>query len=216
MPVVGELLPIALGVVVSPIAIAVVIALLMTRGASLTGSGFVLGWAVGLFALVLAFTWLSAAVGFTGARARPVLAVIELAAAGLAVALAAVQFFGRRGLAARSLRGLDEFRMPQAAVLGFAGSVLGPKIILLAGVAGATIAASGGAAPVWTAAAVFALVGSIGVALPVVAYAVARGRAAGPLARARAWITRHDRAASAVSLLIVAVVLVLDATVSRS
>lgn len=212
----SELLPIAVGVVVSPVAIAVVIALLMTRGAVLAGAGFVVGWAVGLFALVMAFAALSATIGFTGARARPVLAVVELVVAGLAVGLAVLQIFGGRGLAARSLRGLDGFGMPRAALLGFGGSVLGPKIILLTGVAGATVAASGAIGQAWAAAAAFALVGSIGVALPVVVSLVARARAADVLGRARTWITRHDRAASIVSLLVVALILVLDASTGRS
>lgn len=215
MPMVTEVLPLALGVVVSPIAIAVVIALLMTRHARITAAGFVVGWAVGLFGMVVTYAWLADALGFDGTSSRPVLAVVELSAAGLLALLAVVQFFGGRGLASRSLRGLDGFRMPHAAALGVAGSVLGPKAILLTGIAGATIA-TGGRAHVWTAGAAFAVVGSIGVALPVVFSLVAPSRVSDGLVRARTWITVHDRAASAVSLIIVALVLVLDAVANRA
>lgn len=207
---VNEVLPIALGVVASPIAIAVVIALLMTRGASFTATGFVVGWCIGLFVMVMAFAWLSDAVGFEGAGARPVLAVIELSAAGLLVLIAVVQLFGGRGLASRSLRGLDGFRMPQAAAVGLGGSVLGPKSILLTGVAGATAATSTAAGHVWPAAAAFALVGSIGVATPVLVYLAARERVGGALVRVREWIAAHDRMTSVVSLLVVAAVLAVD------
>lgn len=213
---VEEVLPIALGVVVSPVAIAAVIALLMTRGASITAGGFVVGWCAGLFAMVMAFAWLSDAVGFEGAGARPVLAIIELGAAGVLALLAVVQLWGGRGLAFRSLRGLDGFRMPHATALGFAGSALGPKSIILTGVAGATAATSSSAGHVWPAAAGFALVGSLGVAMPVLVYLVARERVGDALVRVRTWITAHDRATSVVALLVVAAVLVLDAVAGRA
>lgn len=211
----SELLPIAVGVIVSPVAIAAVIALLMTRGGSLTAVGFLVGWAAGVFAMVTLSAWLADVIGFDGTGARPVLALVEFAAAGLLVAVAAVQLFGGRGLASWSLSGLDGFRMPQAAALGFGGSVLGPKVILLTGIAGATIATTEGDPPAWPSALVFALIGSIGVALPVLVYLVARDRVGDALVRARSWITVHDRAASVVSLLIVAGVLVLDGVVNR-
>jgi hypothetical protein len=213
--VISELVPIALGVVASPIAIVVVIALLMTRGAALSGAGFVVGWCAGLFAMVAAFAWLSHAVGFEGAAARPMLGVIEFAAAGLVAVVAVVQTFRGRGLATRSLRGLDNVRMPQATVLGLLGSVLGPKIILLTGIAGATLATQGSDGQVWMAAA-FALIGSVGVALPVLAALVAPERVGASLARVRAWIAGHDRVVSVVSLLVVASVLALDAASNRS
>lgn len=214
MPVFGQLLPIVLGVIVSPIAIAVVIALLMSRGRSVTGGGFVFGWAVGLFALTVGFAWLSLDLGVTGQGARPALAVVELVAAGLLVVVAVWQLLGRGGLATRSLRGLDGFRMPQATALGFAGAVFGPKTFLLSGVAGATVA-TWGSGRVWAPAAMFALLGSIGVALPVLLTLIARGRATQLLVRIRSWITAHDRATSVATALLVALVLVLDAVGSR-
>lgn len=209
-----ELVPLAIGVIVSPIAIAAVIALLMTRGAAVTAAGFVVGWIAGLFVMVALFAWLAGALGFEGAGVRPVLAVVEISAAVVLAGAAAVQFSSGRGLAARSLRGLDRFRLRDAAVLGFAGSVLGPKVILLTGVAGVTIS-SWSASTAWGAVLGFALLGGIGVALPVAVFVVARGRAAGDLERARGWIVAHDRAASAGSLLIVALVLAADAVANR-
>ncbi len=65
-PVLGELLPLAVGVAVSPIPIIAAILMLLGRHARTTSIGFAIGWLVGIVVAVAVFVALGSAVDLDG------------------------------------------------------------------------------------------------------------------------------------------------------
>ena len=61
-PVIGDLLPLALGIAISPTPVAAVIVMLLSTRGQVTSLGFVLGWIIGVALAIFALTWLSALV----------------------------------------------------------------------------------------------------------------------------------------------------------
>jgi len=57
--VIGDLLPLALGIAISPIPIIAAILMLLSPKARTTSVGFLLGWIIGIVVAVVAFTLLS-------------------------------------------------------------------------------------------------------------------------------------------------------------
>jgi threonine/homoserine/homoserine lactone efflux protein len=89
----------------------------------------------------------------------------------------------------------DSFTAVKAAGLGFLLSAVNPKNLLMCAAAGSSIATGelSGAQDAW-AVVVFTVVAGSTVALPVIAYALARDRMAGPLDELKAWLTVHNAA----------------------
>ncbi|HEX5730294.1 GAP family protein, partial [Microbacterium sp.] len=60
--VIGDILPLAIGIAISPIPIIAVILLLLSPKAKGTSIGFLLGWVLGIVAAVTVFTLLSSVI----------------------------------------------------------------------------------------------------------------------------------------------------------
>ena len=60
--VVGELLPLAVGVAVSPVAVIATILMLLSKRAGSTSAGFAVGWLLGIFIATVLFVILSSVV----------------------------------------------------------------------------------------------------------------------------------------------------------
>jgi hypothetical protein len=174
---IGQSLPLAIGAALSPIPIIAVVVLLTSSRARFLGPVFVLGWLLGLVvvgAIVLAVAGPSGA-GSSGQRTRWVSWVMIVL--GVLLLVAAVRRLrGRTGGGEEAplpawMGALD--RLKPTVVLG-GGVVLGsvrPKNLLLAVAGAATIAQTGIAAGQQAIAyAVFAVIATIGVAVPVVIY----------------------------------------------
>jgi hypothetical protein len=213
---IGHSLPLAIGVALSPVPIIAVVVLLTSSRARSLGPVFVLGWLLGLVvvgAIVLVVVGPSGA-GSSGQRTRwvswvmIVLGVLLLVAAGRPV---------------RGIRGGEEVPLPAwlgaidrlnpAVVLG-GGVVLGgvrPRNLLLV-VGGAVAIAQTGIAGGQQAIAyaVFAVVATIGVAVPVVIYFAMGTRSAELLGRFKGWMRRHNAVILAVVLLVIGVTLIGD------
>ena len=214
---IGQSLPLAIGVALSPIPIIAVVALLTSSRARSLGPVFVLGWLLGLVvvgAIVLVVVGPSGA-GSSGQRTRWVSWVLIV----LGVLLLVVAVRHLRG----RTRGGEEAPLPAwmgaidrlkpAVVLG-GGAVLGgvrPRSLLLVVGGAAAIAQTGIAGGQQAIAyAVFAVVATIGVAVPVVIYLVMGTRSAGLLGRLRGWMRRNDAVILAVVLLVIGGMLIGD------
>ena len=184
----------ALGIAASPVPVAAVIVLLVSRRAVLPGIAFAVGRVVGIVVVVGAVL---AAPGLDGTRtpAGAVEGWARLALGTALVALSIVMFVRRPGDPTRPrwLERLD--RLPLGAVLGlgFVASAGNPKNTAL-GIAGGVALASaslppGGAA---VALAAFTVVAASTVALPVLAYAVAGRRLDSRLSTLTDWLVRHN------------------------
>lgn len=215
---IGQLLPLAVGVALSPVPIIAVVLMLVTPRARLNGPAFVIGWIVGLGivgAVVLAIADPSGAT--SGGQPATWVDVLKLVLGLLLLLVALKQWRGRP-------HGDDEPATPKwmGAIEGFgpvkallAGAVLAganPKNMLLAIAAAASIASTGisnGEEAV--AYVVFALIGTVGVAAPVFIYFVMGERAGALLDGLRRWMGRNNAVIMAVLLLVIGAKLVGEA-----
>jgi hypothetical protein len=214
---IGQSLPLAIGVALSPVSIVAVVVLLTSSRARSLGPVFVLGWLLGLVvvgAIVLVVVGPSGA-GSSGQRTRWISWVLLVLGVLLLVE-------GGRRLGGRTGAG-EEVPLPSwmgaidrlkpAAALG-GGVVLGgvrPRSLLLVVGGAAAIAQTGIAAGQQAIAyAVFAVIATIGVGAPVVIYFAMGTRSAELLGRLKGWMRRHNAVILAVVLVVIGVTLIGD------
>ena len=212
--VIGDLLPLGLSVAISPIPIAAVILMLLSRQAARTSTGFLAGWVTGIVVVTVVVLVLVGQAGNTSAgKPSTASSVLKLVFGVLLLGLAVRQWRERpkAGEAAEMpkwMSTIDSFTFAKALGLGFALSAVNPKNLLMCLAAGSTIGAahlSGGGDVV--AVAVFTLIGASTVAIPVIGYLTARSKMAGPLESLRDWLTQNNATVMAVLLAVIGVVL---------
>src|SRR3954454_19401347 len=94
--VIGEILPLALGVAISPVPIIAAILMLLSPKAKSTSVGFLLGWVVGIVAAVVVFTLLASVLPEAdGSTSKPVAGTVKNVLGGLLLLLAAKQWRSR-------------------------------------------------------------------------------------------------------------------------
>jgi threonine/homoserine/homoserine lactone efflux protein len=213
--VVGDLLPLAVGVAISPIPIIAVILMLLAPKAGGTSVGFLVGWVVGIAGATTVFLLLAGTLD-QGSSSEPSAAAswVKIALGALLLVLAAGQWRSRPRPGAEPtlpkwMTAIDEFTAGKAVVLGVALSAVNPKNLLMCVAAGTTIAGGGlsGGQEAWSVV-VFTLLAACTVAVPVAAYAIGRKRMAGPLESLHTWLTAHNGAVMATLLLVIGVVLI--------
>jgi hypothetical protein len=213
--VLGDLLPLAVGVAVSPVPIIAVVLMLLAPRAGGTSGGFLLGWVAGIAGTATVFLFLAGTLdlGSAGEPSAPA-SWIELGLGALLLVLAARQWQGRPGAGEHPalppwMAAIDHLSAGKAAGLGLALAAVNPKNLLLCIAAGAAVADGGlsGQREAWSVT-VFTLIAACTVAVPVIAYAIGRKRMAGPLESLRAWLAAHSGAVMATLLLVIGVVLI--------
>jgi hypothetical protein len=215
---IGQSLPLAIGVALSPVPIIAVVLMLTTPRARANGPSFVLGWLVGL-GVVGAIVLALAGPGGASEEGQPAAWVSWLKLLlGLGLLLVAVrQFRGRpRGDEEAPLPkwmgAIDRFGPGQALGGGAALAGANPKNLLLAVAAAAAIAQTGIAGGQQAVAyAVFAVVGTVGVGVPVGIYFAMGTRSAELLGRLKDWMAHNNAVIMAVLCLVIGVKLVGDA-----
>ena len=215
---IGQALSLAVGVALSPVPIIAVILMLVTPRARANGPAFVVGWLLGL-AVVGAIVLLLADPAGASDEGEPAtwVSLLELALGLAALLIAIKQWRGRphEGEQAETpkwMAAIDRFTAPKALGAGVVLSGANPKNLLLAVAAAAAIAKTGipgGEQAI--AYAVFALIGTVGVAVPVVIY-FALGDRAGPLLdELKGWLGRNNAVIMAVLMLVIGAKLIGDA-----
>ncbi|MFD2792208.1 GAP family protein [Promicromonospora vindobonensis] len=206
---IGQSLPVAVGVLVSPLPIVAVVLMLVSERARSNALAFVAGWFLAVLALVLVVALVagSAAPDDDGPAAWT--GWLKIVLGVLLLLLSVRQWRGRpRGAAEppapKWMAAIDQFTPVRSAGLAVLLGAVNPKNLLLVVSGGAAIAAT---APPDTsttvvAALVFALVASAGVVTPVVIYFSMGDRAAGILDELKSWMVRNNAAIMAVLLLV--------------
>jgi threonine/homoserine/homoserine lactone efflux protein len=214
---IGQVLPFAVVVALSPIPIIGVVLMHSTPRGHSNGPAFILGWIVGL-SVVGAIVLLVASGAGASESGQPAtwVGVLKLVLGVLLLLLAARQWRGRpRGDADAALPGwmrtVDHFTAGRAVAMGFALSAINPKNLVLTIGAAAAIAQSGiGTGDQAIALAVFVLVGTLGPGIPVAIYFLMGERAARMLDELKEWMGHHNAAIMAVLLLVIGVKLIGD------
>jgi threonine/homoserine/homoserine lactone efflux protein len=214
---VGNLLPSAVGVALSPIPIIAVILMLDTPKSRSNGLAFALGWVAGL--LVVSVIVLAAASGAShpDSDASTSVNTIKLVLGLAFLVMAAGQWRKRpkKGEAPglpKWMATIDDFDPPRSAVFGAILSGANPKNLALTIAAAGSIAQAGlGGGQTVGAVAIFILVGSLTVAGPVVFYLANPKKAGGTLGAIKEFMSDHNAVIMFVVLLVLGAKLIGDA-----
>ncbi|MFC4603076.1 GAP family protein [Rhodococcus kronopolitis] len=212
---IGTVLPLAVGVAISPIPIIAAILMLLTPQAGRTATSFAVGWVLGIAAAFAVFVVLADALGLGGgsggsAAGTTIKVLLGVALLGLAVK----QWRGRPAPGEEAampgwLQAIDKVTPGKAVGLGFALAAVNPKNLLMivgAAVAVAQLDVSG--ATIVVTGIVFTVLAGCTVAVPVIAYFAARERATAWLQELKAWLVANNAAVMAVLLLVIGVVMI--------
>lgn len=210
--VIGDILPLALGVAISPIPIIAAILMLLSPKARVTSVGFLLGWVVGIVAAVTVFTLLSSILPEDDpAVSHPIRGVVQLVLGLLLFLLAFGQWrkrpkAGEEAALPKWMKAIDTITFPVALGLGFLLSAVNPKNLIMAAGAGTDIGAAAlPAGSVVLVIVIYTLIAASTVLVPVVGYLIAADRLRGPLDALRGWLARENTVIMAVLLLVIGV-----------
>jgi threonine/homoserine/homoserine lactone efflux protein len=212
--VIGDLLPLAVGVAISPIPIIAVILMLLSKRPGGTSIGFLLGWVAGIVAVTTVVLVLVGQAKNTATAPSTLSSVLKLVFGLLLLLVGIRQWQGRpkEGQPARMpkwMSAIDSFTFGKALGLGVLLSAVNPKNLLMCLGAGTTIGAghlSAGGDVV--AVALFTALAASTVAAPVFIYLSAREKMAQPLTNARGWLARNNMTVMAVLMLVIGVALI--------
>jgi len=213
---IGQSLPIAVGVLVSPLPIVALVLMLVSRRAGSNGIAFVLGWLVGIFVLGSLVALLADGAGSGDADAPLWAALLKIVLGALLLLLAVRSWQGRptEGESApvpKWMASIDAFNAFKAFGVGVLLGSVNPKNLLLVVSAGTTIAtATSETNQQIIAVAVFTLIASLGVLVPFGIYLMAGERAAGLLDGIKAWMIAYNAVIMTILLAVLGVKMVGD------
>ena len=210
--VIGEILPLALGIAISPIPIIAAILMLLSPKARVTSVGFLLGWLVGIIVAVTVFTLLSASLPEDDPDAsRPIRGVVQLVLGLLLFVLAFGQWRkrpkpGEAAVLPKWMQAIDTISFFGAFGLGFLLSALNPKNLIMAAGAGVDVGGAGlDAGATVVVIAIFTVIAASTVLVPVLGYLFAAERLRAPLDALRGWLAAENAVIMAVLLLVIGV-----------
>jgi threonine/homoserine/homoserine lactone efflux protein len=213
---IGQTLPMAVVVALSPIPIVAVVLMLVSRRARVNGPAFVLGWLLGLGIVGMIVLALA---GPTDASSSGEPAtwvdILKLVLGALLLLVGWKQWRSRPAPGAevgmpKWMGAIQDFTPVKALATGALAGV-NPKNLLLAVGAAATIAQTGiSGSQQAIAYAVFAVIGTVGVATPVVIYFALGERSSEPLNRLKNWMSHNNAVIMAVLCLIIGAKLIGD------
>lgn len=212
---IGDTLPLALGIAISPIPIIAAILMLLSPKARGTSVGFLIGWLLGIVVAVVVFTLLSGLIPAADPDAsQPIGGTIKIVLGVLLLLLAARQWRsrpkpGETAALPKWMAAIDQMTAGRGFVLAFILAAVNPKNLLLAAGAGVAIGTAGlsvGADVLVIV--IFVIVAACSVAVPVIGYLVAADRIRGPLDALRGWLVDNNATVMAVLLLVIGVVVI--------
>ena len=215
---IGEMLPFAVGVAISPMPIVAVVLMLVTPKGRVNGPMFLGGWLGGI-AAAGAVLLLIAGGEDASENGQPAAWVdwLKLVLGVLLLLVALRQWRARPhegGVPAtpKWMAALNEFTPAKAAGAGVLLSAVNPKNLLLIAAGVAAIAQTGiSAGEQAIALAVFVVIASVGVGAPVLLYFALGDRSRAPLERLKTWMGHNNTVIMAVLLLVIGVKLIGDA-----
>lgn len=207
---VGQSLPVAVGVLISPMPIVAVVLMLLTPRARSNAAAFLLGWVVGIAVVGGVLVLVAGAAGAAGDGTPPTWASVLKIVLGVLLLLLAARSWRTRPRAGTEpptpgwMRAVDGFTPARAFGLAVLLGVVNPKNLLLVVSGAAAIAAATTSTGARLGAlAVFVVVASLGVAAPLVVYLAGGPRAGAVLDELKTWMVQHNAAIMAVLLLVI-------------
>ena len=215
---IGQVLSFGVGVAISPVPIIAVVLMLATPKGRVNGPAFLAGWVVGLAVLgTIVLLVASGASASTHGTPATWVSILEIVLGVLLWLLAVRQWRGRpHGEDEPQLPGwmktIDGFTPARSVAMGVALSAINPKNLLLTVGAAAAIAQTGASSLSQAVAlAVFIVIATLGVGVPVGIYFVMGDRGSNILRGLHDWMARENATIMAVICLIIGAKLVGDA-----
>ena len=208
---IGEILPLAVGVAISPIPIIAVVLMLSTPKGKGNGLAFLLGWLIGL-GLVGVIVLLVADPAGASEDGGPAIWVgwFVLILGLIAVLIGIRSWRGRpRGdeepPMPKWMSAIDQFTPSRSLGLGFLLAALNPKNLTLTLAAAASIAVAAGLSSTdsYIVLAVFVVIGTIGLAIPIGIYFLGGATAAETLADLRHWLANNNATIMSVLMVVI-------------
>jgi threonine/homoserine/homoserine lactone efflux protein len=205
----GDVLPLALGVAISPVPIIAVILMLFAPRANRTSTGFLIGWVTGIVGSVVVFVLVAGSLNSDQDAPSATISWIKLVLGLLLLGLAFRRWRNRSTSATEPelpawMKAIDEVTPLKASGIGFLLSALNPKNLAMAAAAGVAIGgAELTAGQATVSVVVFVVIATSTVAVPVIAYAVAPDRMRGPLNELKLWLEANNATVLTMLLLVI-------------
>lgn len=215
---IGEILPLAIGVAISPVPIIAIVLMLGTPRARSNGPAFAIGWVAGLTIVGGALLALASGNSQDDAGGPETwVSIVKLVLGVLFILLAARTWRGRpragqEAALPKWMQAIDTFTAGKSLGFGMLLSGVNPKNLALTIAAATTIAQTGisGGEEVG-ALVVYILVGSLTILAPVIIYFVMGVKAADILGEFKSWMAAHNAAIMTVLLIVLGAKLIGDA-----
>ena len=213
---IGDLLPSAIGVAISPVPIIAIILMLGTPKAGSNGVAFAVGWILALVVVSVIVLLVASDADDADSGTSTAVAVVLLLLGLLFVVMAWKQWQGRpqpgvEPAVPKWMAAVDRFTAGRSFGFGALLAGVNPKNLALTLAAAATIAKAGlDGGETAIAVAVFVIIGSLTVAGPVIYYLLAGDRAAGPLAGIKQFMSDHNAVIMTILFIVLGMKLVGD------
>jgi len=209
----GASLPMSIGVALSPLPIAGVMIILMTKRARSNAPAFLFGWILGIL-VVGVFVLLIPGIATTDGAPSAVSGMMRLAAGVVLLILSLRQWRrrprpGQPGGIPKSVASLDDIGAIPAMGAGYLLSGVNPKNLLLT--AAGAVRISDAAHDLWSqfmSLLLFATVACVTVAVPVAFYFLARRTVDAVFGRWKTWLIRNNAAVLTVLMLVFGLLLI--------
>ncbi|MEU4649494.1 GAP family protein [Nocardia fluminea] len=208
--VIGGLLPLAVGVAISPIPIIAAILMILSKNAGGAAKGFAVGWVAGILVVTGVMTLLAGTLGGSDSEPSTGASIVKIILGVALVVLAVIQWQERSQTEVPGwMKAIDTLTPVKALGLGALLSGVNPKNLLLCVSAGVAIGAGGlSAGGELIAIVVFTLLASVTVLAVVLGYMLAADRLGPMLDSLRQWLQLNNHAVMAIVLLIMGTVVV--------
>lgn len=212
---IGEILPLALGIAITPTAIIAAILMLLSPKAKSTSVGFLVGWLLGIIAAAVVFTLISSVIPTGDSNeSKPIVGGVKIVLGVLLLLLAVRQVRSRpkdgtEPALPKWMSAIDTMTASRGLGLGLLLSAVNPKNLLLGAAAGLAIGSGGlSVSETVVSIAIFTIIAASTVAIPVVAFLAASSKMAHPLEVLRKWLVHNNATVMTVLLLVIGVVLI--------
>lgn len=215
--VIGDILPEAIAVAISPIPIIAVVLLLSTTKGKGKAFGFLIGWLVGLGIVGTVVLLVADPAGAsTDDGPAPWVGWLILALGVVLILLGIKGFLGRpkdgvEPPMPKWMAAIDQFGFGKCLGIGFILAAVNPKNLALTVAAAAAIGAAGlSTGSSFAVLGVFVVLGTIGIALPIAIYLLAGTNAVNILNDLRHWMAIHNPAIMSVLFVLIGAKLIGD------
>ncbi len=208
-PVIADILPLALGIALSVMAIVAVILMLFTQHARSTSLGFLVGWILGVAVVTIAVVFLSDSVQqATGSSESSMYGIVHLIL-GILLLLAAFRNWKKRPQPGEEvavpkwMSSIDSMTAGKALGLGVLLSAVNPKNLALLVAGGVSIASAGlDSTQLIIAIVIFIMLACCSVAAPVIVFLVMGDKATPTLTSWKSWLINNNAAVMTIVLLV--------------